>query len=92
MTVRIGIVGDFDPDFRSHHATNSSLQHTAKALAQSIESRWVPTPELAEQDPDTLLAEYHGIWASSGSPYQSFDGMLRGIEFARRRDWPFVAT
>ena len=27
-----------------------------------------------------------------GSPYKSFDGMLKGIEFARRRDWPFLGT
>lgn len=27
-----------------------------------------------------------------GSPYQSFDGMLRGIQFARERNWPFVGT
>jgi len=24
--------------------------------------------------------------------YKSFDGMLKGIEFARRRDWPFLGT
>ena len=27
-----------------------------------------------------------------GSPYKSFDGMLKGIEFARERDWPFLGT
>src|SRR5256884_6393265 len=32
------------------------------------------------------------MWAAPGTPYKSFDGMLKGIEFARRRDWPFLGT
>lgn len=32
------------------------------------------------------------LWAAPGSPYKSFDGMLKGIEFARSRDWPFLGT
>jgi CTP synthase (UTP-ammonia lyase) len=34
----------------------------------------------------------HGLWASPGSPYLSFAGMLQGIRFARTRNWPFVGT
>ena len=30
--VRIGILGDFNPEFRSHHATNDALQHAARKL------------------------------------------------------------
>jgi hypothetical protein len=30
--VRIGILGDFNADFRSHHATNDALQHAARKL------------------------------------------------------------
>jgi len=32
------------------------------------------------------------LFASPGSPYRSFEGMLRGIEFARTRNWPFVGN
>src|SRR5437879_10192834 len=39
-----------------------------------------------------MLESFDGIWAAPGSPYQSFNGMLKGIEFARRRDWPFLGT
>jgi CTP synthase (UTP-ammonia lyase) len=92
VTIRIGILGDFNPEFRSHHAINSSLQRAAQALGVAVESQWVSTPSLAEAEADELLAGFHGIWASSGSPYKSFDGMLRGIQFARQRNWPFVGT
>ena len=90
--VRIGILGDFNPEFRSHHATNNSLQHAAARLNVAVDSQWIPTPSLLELGAQRLLESFDGLWASPGSPYQSFDGMLKGIEFARRRDWPFLGT
>jgi len=91
-TVRIGILGDFNPEFRSHHATNDALQHAATKLDLRVESEWLPTPSLLELEAQKILESYDGLWASAGSPYKSMDGMLAGIEFARRRDWPFLGT
>jgi CTP synthase (UTP-ammonia lyase) len=90
--VRIGILGDFNPEFRSHHATPDSLQHAAHKLDLKVESEWIPTPSLTGSDAEKILESFDGLWASPGSPYKSFDGMLKGIEFARRRDWPFLGT
>jgi len=90
--VRIGILGDFNAEFPSHHATNASLQHAAKKLKLNVESEWLPTPSLTAADAEKKLESYDALWASPGSPYKSLDGMLRGIEFARKRDWPFLAT
>jgi CTP synthase (UTP-ammonia lyase) len=90
--VRIGILGDFNPEFRSHHATNDALQHAARKLGMKVESEWLPTSSLTGPGAEKKLESYDGLWASPGSPYKSFDGMLKGIEFARRRDWPFLGT
>ncbi len=90
--IRIGILGDFNPEFRSHHATNDSLQHAARKLGITVESVWLPTPSLLEPNAAGILESFDGLWASPGSPYRSFDGMLKGIEFARVHDWPFLAT
>lgn len=90
--VRIGILGDFNIEFRSHHATNDSLQHAADKLELRVESQWIATPTLLEPGAQKLLESFDGLWASAGSPYKSFDGMLKGIEFARKRDWPFLGT
>ena len=90
--VRIGILGDFNPEFRSHHATNEALQHAAAKLNLPVESAWISTPSVLEPDAQRMLESFDGIWAAPGSPYKSFDGMLKGIEFARRRDWPFLGT
>jgi len=90
--VRIGILGDFNPEFRSHHATNDSLQHAARKLDMKVESSWIPTLSVLEPGANSILDSYDGLWASPGSPYKSFDGMLKGIEFARVHDRPFLAT
>jgi CTP synthase (UTP-ammonia lyase) len=90
--IRIGIIGDFEPSFHSHFATNAALYDAATALEVPLEIRWVATPLLADGDAEPILRGRDGLIASPGSPYKSFDGMLRGIQFARTRDWPFVGT
>ena len=90
--IRVGVLGDFNPEFRSHHATNAAIEHAAAALSVRAEAQWIPTPSLLEPGAEGKVAECDGLWASAGSPYKSFDGMLRGIEWARTRNWPFVAT
>jgi CTP synthase (UTP-ammonia lyase) len=89
--VRIALVGDFNPEYRSHHATNAALDHAAAHLNMAVEYVWIPTTRV-EHDADHILNAFHGVWATAGSPYRSMEGMLRAIEFARTRMWPFVAT
>ena len=91
-SVRIGILGDFNPEFRSHHATGASIDHAAAKLGWKAEWKWIPTPSLLEAGAEKMLESFDGLWASAGSPYRSMDGMLKGIEFARRREWPFLGT
>jgi len=90
--IRIGILRDLNPDYRSHLATNASLQHAAKALGRNVDFAWVPTPSLEREQTAKVLLGYDGLWASAGSPYRSMRGMLAGIEFGRLCGRPFVAT
>jgi CTP synthase (UTP-ammonia lyase) len=90
--VRIGILGDYDPESPTLPAIDKSLQHASAKLNLAIESQWIPTPSLVQPNAQRMLESFDGIWAAPGSPYKSFDGMLKGIEFARRHDWPFLGT
>jgi CTP synthase (UTP-ammonia lyase) len=90
--VRIGILGDLEPDSRGHKAIDDALQHCAAKLGAKVEGQWIPTPSVLEAGAPKMLESFDGIWATPGSPYKSMDGMLKGIEFARRRDWPFLGT
>jgi len=91
-TVQIGIFGDYAPDSPTLPSLEKSIQHAAAELKILAETTWLPTETLLAPDLDRKLEAFDGLWAAPGSPYRSFDGMLRGIEFARRRDWPFVGT
>jgi CTP synthase (UTP-ammonia lyase) len=91
-SVRIGILGDYDPKSPTLPTIEKSLQHASSKLNQPVEAQWLPTSSLLGQTTEKTLESFDGIWAAPGSPYKSFDGMLKGIEFARRRDWPFLGT
>lgn len=90
--VRIGILGDYDPKSPTLPAVEQSLQHASAQLNLPVEAEWIATPSLLAPDTSKYLESFDGIWAAPGSPYKSFDGMLKGIQFARRRDWPFLGT
>jgi CTP synthase (UTP-ammonia lyase) len=86
--LRIAILGDYNPAFESHAATTNAILLAAESGGCEVRVEWVPTPEIT----DARLDDFDGIWASPGSPYASFDGMLHGIRYARERGRPFVAT
>ncbi len=92
VPIRIGIIGDFEPAYHSHFATNAALYDAATRLKVPLEVRWLPTPSLEGPAVEKTLQHWDGLIASPGSPYKSFPGMLRGIEFARTHGWPFAGT
>ena len=90
--VRIAVLGDYDSKSPNLPKIEQSIEHAAKQLGSKFEAQWLATPSLAEAGSEKMLETFDGIWAAPGSPYKSFEGMLKGIEFARRRDWPFLGT
>jgi CTP synthase (UTP-ammonia lyase) len=90
--IQIGVLGEYDPETPNLAAVEQSIKHAAEKLTISAKVEWLPTDSLNVVELDNKLEAFDGLWAGPGSPYKSLDGMLRGIEFARRRDWPFVGT
>lgn len=90
--VKIGVVGDFNPDVHTHPAIARALGHSAAKIGVQADVEWVPTPAMQQTSVDTILESFDGLIAAPGSPYRSFDGMMRAIEFARTRNWPFSGT
>jgi CTP synthase (UTP-ammonia lyase) len=80
----IGIIGDFNPQYTLHIATNNGLQHAMKALGKPFEVKWLPTDQPQE------FENFHGLLCSPGSPYKSLDGALGGIRYARETQRPFI--
>jgi len=92
MGVRIGVIGDFNPSYPSHTATNEAIAHAARQLLVVAEIDWLPTLSLLGLDARDVIERYDCLWASPGSPYQSMEGALVGIRFAREHDRPFLGT
>jgi CTP synthase (UTP-ammonia lyase) len=92
QALRVALLGDFNPLSHSGWATEAALFHAASWLGFDLEPRWFPTEMLEPCEAHDRLAHFDGAWAVPGSPYRSAKGILRGIEFARRRDLPFLGT
>ncbi|MGH8247776.1 MAG: hypothetical protein ACREUU_15255 [Gammaproteobacteria bacterium] len=90
--IRIAIVGDFNPAFQSHHATNACFKHAEPAMGCAVESSWVPTTHVEQPGPGRALDGFDGLWISSGSPYRSMAGAIEAIRYARTRGRPLYAT
>ena len=91
-TLSIGIIGDYQATSRFHRATNAALQHAAAALALPIDVVWLPTPSLLGEAGVAALHRFAALWCSPGSPYQSMEGALQAIRFAREQGKPFIGT
>ena len=81
---RIAVVGDYGEERETHRATNAEL------TAADADFAWVPTAGVG--DPAESLGDFDGLWISPGSPYESMDGALAAIRYAREREVPLVGT
>jgi CTP synthase (UTP-ammonia lyase) len=88
----IGIIGDFNASNPTHAATNTALKHAAQALSVPIDIQWLSTPPYETAGYVRTLEAYDGLWGAPGSPYQSREGAINAIRFARERDRPFLGT
>lgn len=85
-SLRIGIIGDYRPEFAPHAATNASICDAGNNLGTMIEYDWLHTGQSHD------YGAFDGLWCSAGSPYDRFEEALEGIRFARERRVPFLGT
>lgn len=81
-TLRIGIIGDYDPAFALHRKTEDALRH----CEPEVDITW-----LASDQPHNLEG-FSGLICSPGSPYRSMAGVIEKIAWARQRAVPFLGT
>lgn len=92
MKTCIAIIGDYDPAFAPHQATDAALEHASNALGFEIASTWLPTASLDAPHALESLASFAGLWVAPGSPYQSMQGALLAIRYARENGVPLLGT
>jgi len=89
-SIRIGIIGDYEPERLSHKATIDAINHCADKLKININLQWIPTESL-EKDAGNNLCSFDGLWCAPGV-YKNEKGALNAIQFARENDYPFIGT
>jgi CTP synthase (UTP-ammonia lyase) len=87
--VHIGLIGDYDAGVPAHRAIPIALRLAADTLDLGVTVEWVPTLEITDA---SRVAAFDGLWCVPASPYQSMEGALRAILFARENGRPFLGT
>lgn len=88
-TLRIALIGDYDPQVTAHQAIPVALGMAAEHLNVDVQFQWLATDHINAATP---LHHFDGFWCVPASPYRDMDGALRAIRFAREQQRPFLGT
>ena len=85
---QIAILGEFDPEFPPHAATNAAILHSSQHLRAEVRGVWLSTQDIHLD----LVKEYAGMWVAPGSPYKDLEKTLSAIRYARENLLPCFGT
>ncbi|GGM12054.1 hypothetical protein ACFQDN_04660 [Pseudomonas asuensis] len=88
QNVRVALIGDYNPNITAHKAIPLALQLAQQSMQVPLAFQWVATADIKE----TIFEAFDGIWCTPGSPYQSEEGVLSAIQYARLRALPFLGS
>jgi CTP synthase (UTP-ammonia lyase) len=90
-TLHIGLIGDYQPEVKAHQAIPRALVLAGADLGVAVKPVWLATPCL-EGCPEDLLGNFDALWAVPATPYDSMEGALSAIRYAREQEVPFLGT
>jgi len=88
---KIAVVGEFTKESKSQVFLNRALDDIKKKLGYDFEYEWVDTLKV-EQEGNALLKNYSGIWSAPGGRFNSLEGALLAIKYARENNIPHLGT
>lgn len=88
MIPSVAIIGEYNPGFEPHAATNAAIAHSCAALSLQVDSAWISTAVIDE----SVFRRHQALWVAPGSPYQDLDRTLWVIRHAREHDIPCLGT
>lgn len=89
QTLRIALVGDYNPAVVAHQAIPLALDNASEYVGVTADYDWLATPEVTS--PEDLVG-YDAIWCVPASPYKNEEGAFLAIRFARENNVPFLGT
>lgn len=88
MPTRIAVIGEFDPTFPPHRATDEACAHSVDLLGVDVWTEWLSTADATV----SALRDFSGLWIAPGSPYKSLTTTLGAIRYAREEGIPCLGT
>lgn len=88
---RIALVGDYSPDVTAHVAIPKALEIASAGTGCQTTSEWIATAVLPDRAAE-VLHDFDALWCIPASPYESMDGALEAIGYARTKHMPFLGT
>ncbi|WP_299996400.1 CTP synthase [uncultured Cedecea sp.] len=88
-SLNIVLVGDYNPAVIAHQAIPQALTQSAARLGIDMRGHWLSTTDVTSAKD---LAGFDAIWCVPASPYQSEQGALSAIRYARESLRPFLGT
>jgi CTP synthase len=88
-TLRIALVGDFNPEVTAHKAIPLAIDDAAAVQDLTADYDWVATSDITSADD---LVGYDAIWLVPASPYKNAEGAFIAIRYARENSIPFLGT
>src|ERR1700709_642337 len=89
--MKLAIIGDFNPENKTHIATDEAIGHAKKYLNIDIKAEWVATETVIENFA-SVTENYRGFLISPGSPYKSMVDVLEIIKYTRTNSIPTLGT
>ena len=88
-TLRIALVGDYNPEVIAHQAIPLAIDDAAAVLELTADYDWIATTELTS--PEDLVG-YDAIWLVPASPYKNTQAAFIAARYARENSVPFLGT
>ncbi|SNY59804.1 CTP synthase [Enterobacter sp. CC120223-11] len=88
-TLRIALVGDFNPEVIAHQAIPLAIDDAAAVQELTADYDWLATTEINSAED---LVGYDAIWLVPASPYKNVQGAFIAIRYARENSIPFLGT
>ncbi|MGU3522474.1 CTP synthase [Enterobacteriaceae bacterium C23F] len=88
-TLRIALVGDFNPEVIAHQAIPLAIDDAAAVQELTADYDWLATTDIQSAED---LVGYDAIWLVPASPYKNAQGAFIAIRYARENSIPFLGT
>lgn len=88
--LKIGIIGDFNFTFNTHHATNLALDHAGRFLEIELSYYWIKVNEMLAMKPNQL-GNYDGFWLAPG-PFVNLFYLNGVVDQLLQQDVPVFIT